>query len=76
MDLNAATIDQDPRHDLTRRYEEVLNFIKSDKVKLVATDSLCLQVALELKTTDNYMNLAGTNYLSYITDEKGNVRGI
>jgi len=76
VDLNAATIDQDPRHDLTRRYEQVLDFIKTDKVKLVATDSLCLQVALDLKTNDNYMNLAGTNYVSYLKDENGNTRGI
>lgn len=76
LDLNAATIDQDPRHDLTRRYEEVLDFIRTDKVKLVASDSLCLQTALELKSNENYMNLAGTNYVSYVKDENGNVRGI
>lgn len=76
VDLNAATIDQDPRHDLTRRYEQVLDFIRTDKVKLIATDSLCLQVALELRTNDNYMNLAGTNYVSYIQDTEGNTRAI
>lgn len=76
VDLNAATIDQDPRRDLTRRYEKILDFIKADKVRLIATDSLCLQVALDLKTNENYMNLAGTNYVSFTKDEAGNLRGI
>lgn len=76
VDLNAATIDQDPRRDLTRRYEEVLDFIKTDKVKLIATDSLCLQLALELKSDGNYMNLAGTNYVSFLKDENGGTRAI
>lgn len=76
VDLNAATIDQDPRRDLTRRYEEVLDFIKTDKVKLIATDSLCLQLALELKSDGNYMNLAGTNYVSFVKDESGGTRAI
>ncbi len=76
LDLNAATIDRDPRHDLTRRYEEILDFIKSDKIKLVATDSLCLQVGLELKGDKNYINLAGTNYVSYIKGDDGQIRAI
>jgi hypothetical protein len=76
VDLNAATIDQDPRRDLTRRYEEILDFIRSDKVRLVATDSLCLQVALDLKRDKNYMNLAGTNYISYVMDESGVAKAI
>jgi hypothetical protein len=46
-DLNAATIDRDPRHDLTKRYEELLFSYTSDKLELVSTDSMCLRVALD-----------------------------
>ena len=64
VDLNAATIDKDPRHDLTRRFEELLKTFKSDKLELIQTDSLCLKVALEEKN-ENYMTIAGVNYESY-----------
>jgi len=46
-DLNAATIDKDPRHDLTRRYENLLKTFTSDKLELIETDSVCLKIALE-----------------------------
>ena len=36
VDLNAATIDKDPRHDLTRRYENLLKTFTSDKLNLIA----------------------------------------
>lgn len=49
IDLNAATIDRDPRRDLTRRFENLLRTFKSDKLKLVATDSLCLEAAVATK---------------------------
>lgn len=75
VDLNAATIDQDPRKDLTRRYEEILDLMRSQKIKLITTDSPCLQVALELRNDPNYMNLAGVNYVSYSKDAKGNLTG-
>lgn len=64
VDLNAATIDKDPRHDLTRRFEGLLKTFKSDKLELIQTDSLCLRVALEEKN-ENYMTIAGVNYESY-----------
>jgi hypothetical protein len=57
VDLNAATIDKDPRHDLTRRFEGLLNTFKSSKLELIQTDSLCLQMALEEKDKD-YMTYA------------------
>ena len=47
VDLNAATIDRDPRHDLTRRYENLLATFTSDNLELVETDSICLKIALE-----------------------------
>lgn len=64
VDLNAATIDRDPRHDLTRRFESLLQTFKSDKLELVQTDSICLKVALEEKAS-NYMTIAWVNYESY-----------
>lgn len=68
IDLNAATIDRDPRHDLTKRFENLLRTFKSDKLKLVATDSLCLEAAVATKERQSeaeYMLLAGVNYESY-----------
>jgi len=46
-DLNAATIDKDPRHDLTTRFEELLFSYTSPKLELISTDSMCLKIALE-----------------------------
>jgi hypothetical protein len=51
VDLNAATIDNDPRRNLTKRYESLLKTFTSDNLELVSTDSICLQVAAE-----NYSN--------------------
>jgi len=72
-DLNAATIDRDPRHDLTKRYEEMLKTFTSTKLELLETDSICLKIALEdygksnKSSIDftNYMIIAGVNYESY-----------
>ncbi|EKE29793.1 MAG: hypothetical protein ACD_2C00097G0016 [uncultured bacterium (gcode 4)] len=64
VDLNAATIDKDPRHDLTRRFEELLQTFKSKKLELVQTDSLCLQMALDENNAD-YLTYAWVNYESY-----------
>jgi hypothetical protein len=70
VDLNAATIDNDPRHNLTKRYEDLLKSFTSDRLKLIQTDSLCLQVALENykidKDINEYLLLAWVNYRSYI----------
>lgn len=58
VDLNAATIDKDPRHDLTKRFEQLLSTFRSDKLELIQTDSLCLQMALEEKDPATYMTYA------------------
>lgn len=61
IDLNAATIDKDPRHDLTKRFENLLRTFKSDKLRLIKTDSLCLESAVDTKerqNDDEYMLLA------------------
>lgn len=77
-DLNAATIDRDPRHALTTRYEHLLLSMRSNELHLLATDNLCLNVALsdyqkgKLPDTSSFLNIAGTNYESYETDENGN----
>lgn len=81
VDLNAATIDNDPRHALTQRYENLLRTFSSDKLELVDTDSMCLRIALDdYKSSDkwqdafnHYMRLAGVNYESY--DAQGNQIG-
>lgn len=79
VDLNAATIDRDPRRALTQRFESLLKTFTSDKIELVSTDSMCLQTALESynnssKTSEdmqNYITLAWVNYESY--DSEGNL---
>jgi hypothetical protein len=47
MDLNAATIDNDPRHDLSNRYEDLLRLTLAKNLTLISTDSICLKTARE-----------------------------
>ncbi len=73
VDLNAATIDRDPRHALTKRYIEMLKTFTSSKLKLVSTDSICLKYAREKyfyskktnKDMQDYINTAFVNSESY-----------
>ena len=71
IDLNAATIDRDPRHDLTDRFEKLLLTTRAQDLKLIDTDNLCLELALNeykqgrLNTPESFIHLAGTNYESY-----------
>lgn len=73
VDLNAATIDKDPRRDLTRRYENLLETFTSEKLELVETDSICLKVALDNYAIDKdiwaYLALAGASHNSYAAEE-------
>lgn len=68
VDLNAATIDDDPRKDLTRRYENLVKSFTSNKLELIETDSICLQVWLEKyrETGDiqKFTRLATVNHFS------------
>jgi hypothetical protein len=83
-DLNAATIDKDKRHNLTKRYEKLLKTFTSDKLELVDTDSICLKVALEdykkssktEKELNEYMMIAWVNYESYDKQWKQINRGV
>ncbi len=69
LDLNAATIDRDPRHNLTKRYEDFLKMLTSNKLELLKTDSICLKVWLETykknKNLKEFYNLAWVNYNSF-----------
>lgn len=71
VDLNAATIDKDPRHALTNRFEHLLLTMKARNLKLVDTDNMCLRLAIdmykngELQTSEAFIDVAGTNYESY-----------
>jgi hypothetical protein len=73
VDLNAATIDRDPKHDLTRKYEDLLRTFTSNKLKLIETDSICLKLAREKyyyskhtkQDLEKYINLAFVNSESY-----------
>ena len=76
LDLNAATIDKDERHNLTTRYENLLYTFTSNELELIETDSICLKVALEdfnksnrtLEAVQAYMWVAWVNYESYTDD--------
>lgn len=46
VDLNAATIDKDPRHNLTDRFEKLLLTMNAKNLELVATDNNCIELAL------------------------------
>ena len=71
VDLNAATIDRDPRRDLTNRFERLLLTMRAKNLRLVDTDNKCLELALgeykkwKLQTNTEYIDIAGTNYESY-----------
>ncbi len=73
VDLNAATIDKDPSHNLTTRYEKLLKTFTSERLELIQTDSICLKLALEdynasPKTEQDlkeYILTAWVNYESY-----------
>ncbi|MDD4151803.1 MAG: hypothetical protein PHR68_04275 [Candidatus Gracilibacteria bacterium] len=83
-DLNAATIDKDPRHDLTKRFEELLFTYTSPNLELISTDSICLNIALDdYKKSDKseaakkqYMTIAGVNYESYEKQTDGTEKTI
>ncbi len=47
IDLNAATIDQDPAQNLTKRYENLLTFLAKSQAKLIESDSVCLKLWLD-----------------------------
>ncbi len=78
LDLNAATIDNDPRKNLTKRYEHVLSFLSSDQVEYVSWDSICFSIALDSykkskkEATDlaDFILLAWINYDSVLKDWK------
>ena len=71
IDLNAATIDRDPRRNLTTRFESLIANTRSDHLKLVHTDSMCLKLALSNKkdlSRDQFLSLAHVNSESYVRD--------
>ena len=76
FDLNAATIDEDPRKDLTRRYENLLRYALSSEVEYISSDSTCFRLARDLYQSseiplDSSLSIAGINYG---TPEERNMR--
>lgn len=78
VDLNTPTIDKDPTHALTNRFENLLKTFTSQRLELIDTDSMCLKIGIELynktnKSEDdlnNYVRLAWVNFESYDKDNK------
>jgi len=77
IDLNAATIDRDPRRALTQRYEHLLLTMRAKNLKLISTDNVCLRFALDEYRSGKYqdargfLDIAWTNYESYGTTASG-----
>lgn len=72
-DLNTPTIDNDPSHALTIRFENLLKTFTSNKLELIDTDSYCLRTWLEIYNKspkskadlENYVLMAWVNFESY-----------
>ena len=67
IDLNAATIDDDPRRDLTRRYENILRYAMSSEVEYITGDSICFRIGRDLYHSWNIpiesaLSIASINY--------------
>lgn len=79
VDLNAATIDNSLDHDLTKRYEKMLDVMKSSKIELIDTDSICLRLWIdwynESNNIEDLMILWWVNYDSYDLEWKKIPRG-
>ena len=81
VDLNAATIDKDPRHALTERYENLLLTVRNKQLSIASTDNMCLRMAIDeyhdgkLQNDREFLSIAGTNYVSYVM-ENGQERAI
>lgn len=69
IDLNTATIDKSLDRTLTSRYEKLVQSLVSDRLELISTDSLCLQLWLEAYKNNEdiwqYMTFATVNHNSY-----------
>ncbi|MGB2111313.1 MAG: hypothetical protein ACPHY8_05835 [Patescibacteria group bacterium] len=78
VDLNAATIDKDPRRNLTKRFESLLYTFTSTDLELISSDSKCLMAARETYINSSkspqdyveYLAMAGVNYDGYEDGEK------
>lgn len=76
VDLNTPTIDKDPTHTLTIRFENLLKTFTSKRLEMIDSDSICLKTAIDLynksnKTSEdlnNYVRLAWVNFESYDKD--------
>ncbi len=78
VDLNAATIDKDPRRNLTKRFESLLHTFTSTDLELISSDSKCLMAARETYINSSkspqdyveYLAMAWVNYDWYENGEK------
>ncbi len=70
VDLNAATIDNDPAQHLTKRVENMFATFTSDNLTLIETDSICLKLGLDLHKQDGdmtkYLQISTVNHSSQI----------
>ena len=81
VDLNAATIDRDPRHDLTMRMEHLLATFTAKNLRLLSSDSTCLQYGLDQYKLgkidmEKYVSLAWVNSESYGREGNTISRGV
>gem|GEM_PF-912478 len=64
LDLNTPTIDKDPNHTLTTRFENLLRTLTSERVTVIDSDSLCLRTAIDLYRKSEKTDTDMKNYLA------------
>lgn len=74
LDLNAATIDNDPEKNLTQRHENILDLFVDPNLELIETDSICLRVGLDnyalQQNIETYQLLSSVNHSSEFTQSQ------
>jgi hypothetical protein len=63
VDLNTPTIDKDPNHTLTTRFENLLKTFTSERLKMIDTDSICLKTGIELYNKTDKTETDLNNYI-------------
>jgi hypothetical protein len=63
VDLNTPTIDKDPTHTLTIRFENLLKTFTSKRLEMIDSDSICLKTAIDLYNKSNKTSEDLNNYV-------------
>lgn len=83
IDLWAPTIDRDPRHALTTRYENLMKSVTDENIELIYTNNVCLKLSLEKfsnsektkEDLDNFIKTWLVKHETYLDDWNVLTRG-